>query len=175
MKNENKSFGAFSPAQVEDASKSFDCIFDNSDCIELLSKTEYHHTEDNDSLTFDYRYLITANLLDDESGNDKWYVTLHLVPSPQSLCKEKADSVCDCCGVDKSELNHSDINDYGCSVDVATETTSEQDPQHLIDIASTIVPVADAMRGFILDKRINMIGTTGWDILQNAINGVKIF
>ena len=174
MKNENNSFGAFTPAQVEDASKSFDCILDGSEHIELLSKTEYHHVED-EELTFDFRYLITANLCGDENGNDKWYVTLHLVPSPQSLCKEKADSVCDCCGVDMSELSHSDINDYGCSVDVATETTSEQDPQHLIDLAATIVPMVNAMRGFILDRRINMIGTTGWDILQNAINGVKIF
>ena len=174
MENENKSFGGITPGQVEGASKSFDCILDDSERIELLSKTEYHHTED-EELTFDYRYLITANLWDDENGNDMWYVTLHLVPSPQSLCKEKVDSICDCCGVDKSELKHSDINDYGCTVDVATETTSEQDPQHLIDLASSIVPAVDGLRGFFLDKRINAIGTTGWDILQSAINGVKIF
>lgn len=175
MENKDKkSFGGITPGQVEDASKSFDCILDDSEHIELLSKTEYHHVED-DELTFDFRYLITANLCGDENGNDKWYVTLYLVPSPQSLCKEKADSVCDCCGVDMSELNHSDINDYGCSVNVATETTSEQDPQHLIDLASSIVPMVNAIRGFILDKRVNFAGTTGWDVLQNAINGVKIF
>ena len=169
---DKKSFGGITPASIESADKNFDLIFDDSERVEWLSKNEYHHTDD--GLEFDYRYLITANLYDDD-GKDVWYVTLHLVPSPASLCDDKAESVCDCCGVDRGELNHSDINDYGLGVDIATETTSEQDPQQLIDLAATIAPMVDGLRGFFLDKRINLIGTTGWDILQNAVNGVKIF
>lgn len=173
MENENKSFGGITPAKVESVDKNFDCIFDDSERVEWLSKDEYHHTED--GLNFDYRYLITANLIDDKDGNDMWYVTLHLVPSPQSLCDEKAESVCECCGIERSELNHSDINDYGCTIDFASDKTSEEDPQQLIDLAGTIAPMVDGLRGFFLDKRINLIGTTGWDVLQNCINGVKIF
>lgn len=171
MENKDKkSFGGVTPGQIEDASNTFDCLLDDSERIELVSKNEYHHTED-DELTFDYRYLITANRWDGE----KWYVTLQLVPSPQSLCEKVADSVCKCCGVDRDEMTHTDIADYGCAIDVATETTSEEDPQQLIDLASSIVSAVDGMRGFFLDRRINLIGTTGWDVLQNAINGVKLF
>ena len=169
------SFGGITPSKIESVDNSFDCILDDSERMEFLSKNEYHHTDD--GLNFDYRYLITANLYADydEDDKDAWYVTLHLVPSPQSLCDEKAESVCNCCGVDRGELTHSDINDYGCVVDVASDKTSEQDPQQLIDLAATIAPMVDGLRGFFLDKRVNLIGTTGWDILQNCVNGVKIF
>ena len=175
MENKSKkSFGGITPSQIESVDKLFELDFDNEERIEYYSKNEYHHTED-DGLNFDYRYLITANLWNDGYGRDKWYVTLDLVPSPQSLCDEKAESVCQCCGIDRDELNHSDINDYGLGVILACQTTSEKDPQQLIDLASSIVSAVDSLRGFFLDRRINAIGTTGWDILQNAINGVKIF
>lgn len=167
------SFGGITPSKIESVDNSFDCILDDSERMEFLSKNEYHHTDD--GLNFDYRYLITANLYDYEDGTDRWYVTLQLVPSPQSLCEEKAEGVCECCGIERSELNHSDIADYGCYVPIASDKTSEEDPQQLIDLAATIAPMVDGLRGFFLDKRINVIGTTGWDILQNCVNGVKIF
>lgn len=168
MEKETKSFGGFAPSKVESANNTFDCLLDDSERIELVSKEEFHHTED--GLNFDYRYVITAILFDDGNGGDKWYVTLQLVPSPQSLCERVAERVCECCGVDRDEMTHTDIADYGYSINVATETTTEEDPQHLIDLAATITSVADSLRGFILDKHINWM-TTGWDLLQECVNG----
>lgn len=165
---EKETFGGFTPSQVEDANKTFDCLLDDSERIELASKEEFHHTED--ELNFDYRYVIIAILYDDGNGGVKWDVTLQLVPSPQSLCEKAADMVCDCCGIGRDEITHTDISDYGYSIDVATETTNEKDPKHLIDLAATITSVADSLRVFILDKHINWMAT-GWDLLQDCING----
>ena len=165
---EKETFGGFAPSKVEDANKTFDCLRNDYERIELVSKEEFHHTDD--ELNFDYRYMITAILLYDGNDAGKWLVALELVPSPQSLCEKAADRVCDCSGLGRDEITHTDIIDYGYSIVVANEITTEKDPKHLIDLAATITSVADSLRGFILDKHINWM-TTGWDLLQECING----
>lgn len=124
-------------------------------------------THEEYNLTFNYKYAIEATCVD-----DKIYYYLYLVPCADSLNKGKRGDIADFCGVDESEITIYDICSYGCGVLMGSEDviSDEIDTTYLDKIASAC-DIIDSLRGFYLDKPQNRIGTNGWDLFDDYING----
>lgn len=177
-------FGVHTDQTVNFADK-FDCIYE--DCGAYYeTKETYQHRED--GLNFDYKYCVEIIDFEEccggEEMHNKYGIELTLVPVFKSLCKEKQTSVMECCGVEEDAVNSMDIRQYGLGVQVGYEEVvasandlssgcfeeSDKFKERLTDIASVFETI-DALRGFYLDKTMNLIGTTGWDLLNDCING----
>ena len=165
----------------------FEEWYNDDGMLYLVSKKEYEHDEDGeDDINFKYKYVIRvmdiANLSGDEGAPIA--IELLLVPSPESLCEEVRESVVYSMG--NEEIDYYDIAEYGISVRMADEYLEgiEEDKYNLyrieavrkkIEAITAIYESIDTFRGFYLDRAWNMVGTTGWDTLKNAVLGERLF
>ena len=180
-----REFGGVS-AYVEEVNveEHFEEWYNDDGMLYLVSKKEYEHGEDD--LNFKYKYVIRVMDIANLSGEEGAPIAIELllVPSPDSLCEEKRESVIESMG--NEDIDYYDIAEYGISVRMAEEYLEwiEEDKYNLDEIEAVrekieaVVAVYESMnslRGFYLDRAWNMIGTTGWDTLNNAINGEPLF
>ena len=162
---ENSIFGiAFNGLPTKIDTK-FNEIYFEDDNAFFESKETFTHEEEN--LTFNYKYAIEA-----VQCEGKIYYGLYLVPCADSLNKDKRSSVADCCGVDEDEITIYDISSYGCNGCMGTEVVdNEYIEDTYLDKIASVCGIIDSLRGFYLDKPQNRIGTSGWDMLDDYING----
>ena len=71
-------------------------------------------------------------------------------------------------GVD--DPNTIDVFDYGISIVFDREDTIEEYDKSIMDKIASVVDSIDRLQGFYLDKTQNLIGTTGWMMLDDYIN-----
>lgn len=144
----------------------FDEIFNDTDMVFYESKEIFHHEEE--GLTFDYKYAIAGEYCEGEL-----YYSLYLVPCVDSLSEEKRASVASCCGIDEEEITIYDIWSYGCNVHLGTEKEKgEEFNDEYFNLIASVFETINSMRGFYLDRYVNRIGNTGWDMLNDFVNGV---
>lgn len=143
----------------------FDAISVDEDGALYESKETYTHKED--GLTFDYKYLIQGIWCEGSI-----YYGLYLVPLANSLHKDKRASVARFCGLDESEITPFDVLSYGCGVLMGMESVKSDviEDVYLNEIA-TATECVDSLRGFYLDRYQDKMGATGWDYLEDYING----
>ena len=83
-------------------------------------------------------------------------------------------------------IDYYDVAEYGISVRMADEYLEgiKEDKYNLDDIEAVRERIeaitatyesVNILRGFYLDRSWNRMGTTGWDTLNNAINGEPLF
>jgi hypothetical protein len=166
-------FGITSPInQLVDADKDFDLMQTIEDYeVELyLSKNVYHHDlEDDPKDNFNYRYAIEAYYSEE---NDETYYYLMLIPTFGSLSAKRQADVRDMVGMDETDTpNEIDVHDYGIQIIMGRENVKGQYDKSVVDKIASVVDVIDRMRGFYLDKAQNRLGSTGWDMLDDYING----
>lgn len=159
----------------------FDAIRDwDSDEEIYISKKTYTHEED--GLNFDYNYIVKFMNMYELTGDDdqkgKFGVELCMLPTKKFLSKEYIEDVMSACGLESAdEVRADDI------IDTVTVPTLQYDTIENIrswegkkltnvknDIA-TVIDTIDNLRGFWMDKSVNMIGTTNWDLLHTCLNG----
>lgn len=139
--------------------------FFESDNVFFESKETFTHEEE--GLTFNYKYAIEA-----VECEGKIYYGLYLVPCADSLDRSKRGVIADFCGVDESDITIYDIQSYGCGVLMGSEDViSEEIDTTYLDKIASVCGIIDSLRGFYLDKPQNRIGTSGWDMLDDYING----
>ena len=165
----------------------FEEWYNDGGMLYLVSKKEYEHDEHGeDDINFKYKYVIRVMDLEYFSGEEGAPIALELllVPSPESLCEETRESVVDSMG--NEEIDYYDIAEYGISVRMGDDYIEgiEEDKYNLNDIEAVREKIEaitatyegiNSMRGFYLDRSWNMIGTTGWDTLNNAIKNEPLF
>lgn len=162
---ENSIFGITFNGVPTKIDTKFNEIYFEDDNAFFESKETFTHEED--GLTFNYKYAIEAVWCE-----GKIYYGLYLVPCADSLNKDKRSSVADCCGVNEDEITINDISSYGCNVCMGTEVVDNEDIEDTyLDKIASVYEVIDSLRGFYLDKYVNRIGNTGWDMLDDFING----
>lgn len=153
-------------------------VSDPSSQIFLQSKEVFHHKED--GLVFDYRYCIDVINLADWTGEDgKVLVNLKLVPEFGSLCVQRQADVFSYSGLENSnEVGSYDVDGYGLSVPIGSETLEittsidrSRKVKRLLDTIASVFESINSLRGFYLDRPVNMIGVNGWDLLDDFING----
>jgi len=147
---------------VKSLDEKFDTFFDDEDNAFFISKAEYEHDEE--GFKFKYRYCIEVNWVDE----NEYLYSLMLVPTCESVNKEKQESVLSSGGCDEIY----DVCSYGCNVSMCSACEkSETWDEGIVTKMMSIVEVINSLRGFYLDRYVNRIGNTGWDMLDDFING----
>lgn len=153
-----------SPIKVDEK---FNEVYNDSDNAFFVSKNVFTHEDD--GLTFDYQYAIEGIWCD-----GKIFYSLMLVPCPKSLTRNKLQSVADFCGVDSEDVTIYDICTYGCYVIMDNECIEcNEIEDKYFDLIASVLSTIDRLHDFYLDKCINRIGNTGWDMLYDYVKGVN--
>lgn len=170
-------------AIVNGRAKSFKRMFNLIACSDediYYTKKVYKHEED--GFNFDYRYVVRVENLYELTGDDDYKgkvgISLYLIPTIESLCKDSLEKVLACSGlVYASDLNVADIISYGYGVTMGYETVENcryidgTKVKGKLTAIANLLELFDSMRGFFLDRAWNGIGTTGWDVLKEMIHG----
>lgn len=166
------SFGGIIISKPKDMKDELECIFDNVDEILLLTKKTYEHRED--GLNFGYKYGISAlNMMsitnDKQFTEDNAYdVNIYLIVSPTSLDKELKEDIKKSIG---GYCDYQDIYSYGLGVRFLNDNHSMNDIEEFIYKVGNVIKTLDNLRGFYLDRPINKLGSTGWDMIFNCLDG----
>lgn len=174
-------------AEEVNVEEHFEEWYNDDGMLYLVSKKEYEHGEHGeDDLNFKYKYVIRVMDIANFSGDEEAPIAIELllVPSPESLCEEVRESVKDSTG--NEEIDYYDVSEYGISVRMGDDYIEgiEGDRYYLDEIEAVrekieavvaVYEAVDSMRGFYLDRAWNMVGTTGWDTLNNAIKNEPLF
>lgn len=166
-----KSFGGVTPQEIDN-----DMLNDMEEVYEglWLTKKEYEHneTDDPEEVSFKYKYAVRFT----ESPEDNCtYIELSMVFSPDSLHPKQREAVCD----SMEYCDYADVVEYGVSVQfgsaMADEAFDEIDIEDWVTLCANVIPCMNRLRGFTLDRAWNMIGTTGWDMINHAILNEPLF
>lgn len=155
------------------------------DEIIFKSKEKYKYDFEEDSMKFDYHLILHIEILEIEELNNQIYSTLYLVPTAEFLDPKKVQQVCKNYDV-KSHMIDFDMMSSEFIFPILTQETidikniqefSEKDKyieQYLLS-ASIASEVINTMLGFYMDKIMNMIGTTNWDLLHSCLEDIDPF
>ncbi len=124
---------------------------------------------------FDYWLVIELIDMDEACGSDnrgkpKYAVTLNVV-SPTEAQDKLADAF-DSCGI-TSEMKQDSIVqvnalfDYG--ICVQTWSDASNNTKKLLRAVHHEAMILKFLFGFVMDKAVNRIGTTGWDALRGDV------
>ena len=155
------------------------------DEIIFKSKEKYKYDFEEDSMKFDYHLVLHLELLEIEELNEQIYSTLYIVPTAEYLDPKKVQQVCKDYDVKPHmidfDMMHSEfifpmlVQEI---IDIKKiQEFSENDnyiQQYLLS-ASIASEVIQSMSGFYMDKTMNMIGTTNWDLLHSCLEDIDPF
>lgn len=184
------SFGAisFAAVQKEELLDKFDELY-NDDGLAIFESKKTYHSDDEGYKSFDYKLIIRVTALkqfigEDEDGHNDVHIELSMCPLPEFLSEKIANEIKDSMGVDK--LTVYDIAEYGSCPELESDTvviTDDDDAYNVLDVdvvkekldcAATAAETFNSLRGFSLDKPWNLLSNTGWDLLDELIEGVDL-
>lgn len=183
------SFGAisFAVAQKMEFLDKFEELY-NDDGFAIFQSKKTYHSDDEVYKPFDYKLIIRATALgfigEGEEGHNDVHIELSMCPLPEFLSEKAANEIKDNMGVD--ELTVYDIVECDSCLELESDTviiTEDDDAYDVLDIdivkekldcAATAAEALNSIRGFLLDKPWNLIGNTGWDLLDELIEGIDL-
>jgi hypothetical protein len=153
--------------------------------IILKSKEKYKYDFEEDAMKFDYHLVLHLEVLEIEELNNQIYSTLYLVPTPENLEPKKVQQV----------YKDYDVKPHMIDFDMmSSEFIFPVLSQEIIDIkniqefsekdkyiekyllsASIASENINMLLGFYMDKTMNMIGTTNWDLLHSCLEDIDPF
>jgi hypothetical protein len=171
-------------ATVNGKAKSFKRMFRTCDDweSEIYYETKRTYIHEDDGLNFKYKYAVRVEdlyeLTGDEDYKGKFEIGLYLVPSEDSMNESVRNRVKKSCGLEEGDrLYVSDIISYGLGACLLSETVSNcryiegTKVKGKLAAIANLLEAIDSMRGFYLDRAWNQIGTNGWDVLNEMVNG----
>lgn len=168
---------SYGPVSAPEISDKFDDLFDEvyDDYSEGIWATKRTYRQQDPSCPFKYKYVFRAIYPDDEDDKDI-ATSLSLVMMPESFCKAKRAKLAEVSGMDEDKLEVYDVfsNGWDGVVQFATKTVHGEEGLRLAkDEAASCLSAFDGMRGFFIDRPLNMVGTTGWDMIFEAKGRIK--
>jgi len=104
-----------------------------------------------------------------DEDQPQYLVTLSAV-SPEQARKENIEAAKNCCGfktiIDDKQLVYA-LYAYGISVPVITKRGSNY--KKLLKEVKQKAQFVESLFGFYMDRPVNAIGTTGWELLQGDL------
>ena len=176
--NKIEIFGWQTDQRFDNWNEKFEQLYENDDETLYVSKEQFHHDED-DGFKFDYKYVVRFVDYSNYAESLKIVYDLLMVVMPQSLHESQVKELSMQFGegFDMSQVGVRDVlnflNAFVVFGEGKCDDWSETDGV-LLRIAH-VFELMDSMRGFSLDKGWNSIGSTGWDILDHAVNGKNLF
>lgn len=181
----------FSKDQLVNWREHFD-ILQEYDDLHLVSKKVYEHGEDNGVFNnFKYRFVIVVSgpdhgltVEDEEEGTVEGELySCYLMPDMDYIHESKVKSLQECYGLEhltldevKKSLTIADFAVEGYGVCLGEELVKATDKWNddILNGFATALETVNAMRGFYLDRYVNMVGMTGWDFLEIAMTEKEI-
>jgi len=137
-------------------------------------ETFEHYMHEEEGFEFGYKYVVkTSDYSQGDHGqeelDDVCEVELFLVVSPENLNIKVYRDIAETTGVDA--IGYEDIVDYGLGVEMGSEemSASTGDIKGMLNTIANIVETVNITRGFYLDRPWNMVGNTGWDIINKCV------
>lgn len=156
----------------------FDRLNFDDDNARYVSKEKFTHEEDD--LSFGYRYVIDAEMTCEDGMVHREY-SLKLVVEPSSLCADKLERVVSCSGIAAEEATVSDLVDYvtgyvvmGSKSTECEETLDDGWDMDMFNYMANVFESIDNTKKTYLDAVANVMGNTGWDLLDEAVNGADL-
>lgn len=150
-----------------------DFSYNYAESMIAVSKETCHHDEN--GLTFDYNYAVKAiPWREQETLKIGVIYMLYLVPTFESMCEESQVDACNYGNGWGERTTIADLIDSAKCVVIATEEVDgarEVDNDKLDSIASLLWTI-DRQKGLYLGQPKNLLGTTGWEYLDEFVNGV---
>ena len=166
-----KSFIGYTPYKTTPWQDTFDTYYNDDGSLVLVSKEIFISEEDDGIPAFKYHYVINA--FDSYVyGSSDHYIAIELWMVIALADPESIDSL-EQCGV---RLGYETV-DYDTEnipsgwYDYYYNVLDNQEVIEYIDVAASVLPSVDSTRGFYLDRPMNQIGTTGWDLLRQVTTG----
>jgi hypothetical protein len=145
----------------------------NEDCEGYITKDIYEHIEE--GLEHKYYYAIQIIDCDSAYGEEGFDVILHYVIHPHSVCERIVDRILEqfCDDFSIEDIAWFDLMHEGCTIQLGSKHVKDEvELEKALLEAMSSVEAINGLRGFWLDRQLNMLGTTGWDIIKYAL-GVK--
>ena len=146
-------------------------VFEESDYDNdlFLTKETFKHSEP--GLAFSYKYGFRVFEIDD----GRYATELFMAILPSSMCKAKREEIAAFCGIEESQVTLDDaIGTVMCAtIPFAQETVEADKLDEAKDGAASALPCFNSLRGFYLDRAVNRIGVTGWDLIKEAKGKIK--
>lgn len=190
MMKPNREFAGVSTYEEKvNIEEHFEELYNDDGQLTLVSKKDFLHEEE--GLTFKYKYLINGMDIRGFTGemDAPVMIELVLVPSFSDLSEEARISLGETYDWDEEMADelwrYKDIADYGYGVTMGSESFIPEEDEdlynlmdskkvvELVESACAIYEAIDNMRGFYMDRPWNMIGTTGWDTIGNALDSSR--
>lgn len=167
----------------------FEEYYNDDGTLVAFSKETYDHDPySEDNYQFKYKLCIKGEAMAsfvgyDEDGHNDVHIELLLVPLPECLNDKIKSEIAHCMGVETEQVDLYDIVSYGCCPyldrDCITlnndadfyDITENEEVVRMLDACATNANTNNSLRGFCLDRKWNMIGSTGWDLIDEMING----
>ena len=151
----------------------FETIYD--DCSSFHQSREVFELNVDDDFQFKYRFCVNVTDLEEFGENyaGKYLVELQLVPTVESLCEDKRKDLFDSIGYIESEFISKDIVDSGYEVTLDYKKVNYDKLEYILESIANTYRTLNSMIGFYLDRYVNRIGTTGWDLLRDYIKGIN--
>ncbi len=176
--NKIEIFGWQTDQRFDNWNEKFEQLYDNDDEVLYVSKKQFHHDED-DVFNFDYKYVVRFEDYSQYTDSDKIGYELLMVVSPKSLHSSQIEELAKAFGeeFDINQVDERDILDcLWASVSFGRgEIDDWSEVDNVMLSISHVFESMDWMRGFSLDRCVNRIGTTGWDVLAHATKGEDLF
>ena len=155
------------------------------DEIIFKSKEKYKYDFEEDNMKFDYHLVLHLEVLEIEELNEQIYSTLYLVPTAEYLAPKKVQQVCKDYDVKPHMIDFDMMHSEFIFPILAQETIdiekiqefSENDnyiQQYLLSSSISSESI-NMLLGFYMDKIMNMIGTTNWDLLHSCLEDIDPF
>ena len=168
----------FDTVSTENLARKFDDLFEL--CYDGVYSTKRTYTHSEPRLSYKYKYVYEECEVDE----GEWLTILRMVVLPESFCKEKRREISETAGVDEKDLNECDVMQCGwagCVPFGSEHFKIEEDEdgnvddklQELQDTVATCLSAFDGLYGFYMDKYVNRMGMTGWDLVYEAKGRVK--
>ena len=176
--NKIEIFGWQTDQRFDNWNEKFEQLYENDDETLYVSKEQFHHDEDDD-FKFDYKYVVRFVDYSQYTDSDKIGYELLMVVMPKSLHKSQIEELAKQFGedFDRKRIDLRDVIDnLSASIVFGRGEIDNWDEvdNELLKIAH-VFDMMDRFRGFSLDKYVNRIGTTGWDVLAHATKGEDLF
>lgn len=128
-----------------------------------------------------YTYIEVTDISEYIEDDNKYIVTLGIIPSFDSLTKDHKEDILYQFSDDNQEyiLQHkeqllNDMLNYGFYIPLHSTTVEPDMLEYTINSAMAVHHCIERLIGFDLNKTINEIGHTGWDFLSDYCEGVDL-
>ena len=167
----------------------WELVYDVDDQMLFMSKELYNYNALEENRVFDFNLVLELQILELDSSDDddeyKLISNLYLVPTMKNIhCSLKKEIMEDYCMGDEDEIY---LTDLLCatqfpvlcsecpSLDFSTFDENNKEISKYLLSASIVAECIERLRAMYLDKVVNMIGTTNWDLLDGVLHGIDPF